>query len=181
MKLSLISLIFKQGDPMSLKNYRPISLLNNDMKILTKVLSKRLEKIMPQIISDTQFACPGRKISSATHMLRDIYDYANERNQESYIISIDFIKAYDSVDREFLTRVLTKFGFQGKFFNILKNLFNGTRAKIIINGFITKTVKLKRGIKQGDALSLYLFLIALEPLMRAIKANDDIYSRSLDT
>ena len=107
-------------------------------------------------------------------MLRDIYDYTNERNQESYIISIDFIKAYDSVDRDFLTRVLTKFGFQGKFFNIVKNLFNGTRAKILINGFITKTVKLKRGIKQGDALSLYLFLIALEPLMRAIEANNDI-------
>ena len=174
MKMTLISLVFKKEDPTSLKYYRPISLLNNDIKIMTKVLSKRMESVMKGIISDTQYACPGKKISNAIHLLRDIYQHSKERGNENYIVSIDFIKAYDSVDRDYLTKVLYKFGFRGNFLETLKSLFTGTGAKIIINGFITKTVKLKRGIKQGDALSLFLFLIALEPLMIAIKNNPQL-------
>ena len=137
-------------------------------------MSKRMEKVMGGMISETQYACPGRKISTAIHLLRDIYQHSKERGHENFIISIDFIKAYDSVDRDYLTKVLNKFGFRGNFLNTLKSLFTGTGAKIIINGFITKTVKLRRGIKQGDALSLYLFLLVLEPLMRAIKNNPQL-------
>ena len=131
MKIALISLIFKKGDPNSLKNYRPISLLNNDLKIMTKVMSKRLKKLLPQMITDTQFACPGRKISSAIHILRDIYDYSNGRQHENYIISIDFIKAYDSVDRDYLSKILLK-------------LSDGlTRKKIILgSGQAARTLKM---------------------------------------
>ena len=175
MKMALISVVFKKDDPTSMRCYRPISLLNNDIKIMTKVMSKRMENVMKGIISDTQYARPGKKISTAIHLLRDIYQHSKDRGSENYIVSIDFIKAYDSVDRDYLTKVLCKFGFRGNFLETLKSLFTGTGAKIIINGFITKTVKLKRGIKQGDALSLYLFLIALEPLMIAIKNNPHLH------
>ena len=174
MKLSLISLVFKKEDTSDMKCYRPISLLNNDIKIMTKIMSRRMAKVMEDIISDTQYACPGKKISSAIHLLRDIFQHSKDRNIQNFIVSIDFIKAYDSVDRDYLTKALYKFGFRGRFFEMLKNLFTGTGAKIIINGFVTKTVTLKRGIKQGDALSLYLFLIALEPLMIAIKNNPQV-------
>ena len=174
MKMALISLAFKKDDPTSIKCYRPISLLNNDLKIMTKVMSKRMEKVLKGMICETQYACPGKKISTAIHLLRDIYQHSKERRHENYIVSIDFIKAYDSVDRDYLAKLLDKFGFRGNFLETLKSLFTGTGAKIIINGFITKTVKLRRGIKQGDALSLYLFLIALEPLMRAIKNNSQL-------
>ena len=65
-------------------------------------------------------------------------------------------------------------GFQGKFLDMIINLNKGTGAKLIINNFITKTVKLKRGIKQGDALSLFLFIAALEPLIQAIEKIPEI-------
>ena len=89
-------------------------------------------------------------------------------------VSVDFIKAFDSVDREFLIKTLEKLGLQGHFLDTIKNLNTATGAKLIINGFISKTIKLRRGIKQGDALSLFLFLVALEPLILAIRAHPQI-------
>ena len=66
MKLALISLIFKKDDPSDMKCYRAISLLNNDIKIMTKIMSRRMAKVMGDIISDTQYACPGKKIWGVT-------------------------------------------------------------------------------------------------------------------
>ena len=100
---------------------------------MTKGMSKRMEQVMEGIISDTQYACPGKKISTAIHLLRDIYQHSKDRGSENYIVSIDFIKAYDSVDRDYLTKVLYKFGFRGNFLQTLKSLFTGTGAKVIIN------------------------------------------------
>ena len=171
MKLSAISLIFKKEERNQIRNYRPISLSNNDIKLLTKVMSERLKKYMGIIIGKDQFACPDRNITTPIHIMRDIFCDAVKHQHEHFIISVDFIKAFDSVDRNFMISVLERLGFQGFFLETIKNLNSATGAKLIINGFISKTVKLRRGIKQGDALSLFLFLVALEPLIIAINNN----------
>lgn len=173
-KLSAISIIFKKGDRKKIRNYRPISLSNCDLKILTKIMCERLKKYMDLLIGKTQYACPGKTIASANHILRDVFQESVKKRQENFIISIDFIKAFDSVDRAFLIKILEKMGFEGRFLETVKNLNQATGAKLIINGFISKTIKLRRGIKQGDALSLFLFLVALEPLILAINLNQNI-------
>lgn len=173
-KISAISIIFKKGERNLMKNYRPISLSNNDVKILTKIMCERLKKYMGLIIGKSQYACPGQKITSPNHILRDLFDDADRHQHQHFIISVDFIKAFDSVDRDFMIKVLEKMGFEGRFLNTIKNLNSATGAKLIINGFISKTIKIRRGIKQGDALSLFLFLVALEPLILAINNHSDI-------
>ena len=173
-KLSAITIIYKKDDRKNIKNYRPISLSNNDLKILTKIMCERLKTLMDSIIGDSQYACPGRNIATPNHILRDMYCDAVQHKHEHFIISIDFIKAFDSVDREYMLKVLEKMGFEGRFLDTVKNLNTATGAKLIINGFISDTIKLRRGIKQGDALSLFLFLVALEPLIVAIKMHPQI-------
>ena len=168
-KISVITVMHKKGDRNKIQNYRPISLCNNDLKILTKIMCERVQKFMDQFIEPDQFACPGRNISTPNHILRDIYQDARQRGQQHFILSVDFIKAFDSVDRKFMIKVLEKMGFEGRFLEMVKNLNSGVGAKAMINRFLTKTIKLKRGIKQGDALSMFLFIITIQPLLLAIQ------------
>ena len=135
---------------------------------------ERLKPLTDRLISPTQFACHGRSISSAINILRDIFWDSHLNQRENFVISVDFIKAFDTVDRDFMMKILKKMGFQGRFLNTINNLNTNTGAKLIINGFLSKTIKQKRGVKQGDALSLFLFLIVLEPLILAIHADNNI-------
>mgnify|MGYP000450585649 FL=1 len=76
----IISLIFKKEDRTKLKNWRPITLLNTDYKILTKALANRLQQILPQLLHTDQTACiPGRTINDNIRLIQDTINYANEK------------------------------------------------------------------------------------------------------
>ena len=102
MKVSHTRVVFKKGDVKSLKNWRPISLLNVDYKICSKALSLRLAKVLQFIVSSDQTcSVPGRKISSNLHVLRDILDYIDRTNEPGILLSLDQEKAFDRVNRVF--------------------------------------------------------------------------------
>ena len=87
---SITTLIYKEkGEIDDLKNYRPISLINNDIKILSKVLANRLNKVIPSIIQNTQTAIIGRKIDNTIHLVRDIIDFTNKNDMEGTLIFLD--------------------------------------------------------------------------------------------
>ena len=174
MKISILTLLYKKGDPELMENYRPLSLQNNDLKLLTKIMCIRLKALMGSLVSEHQYANNSKNISTAITLLRDLYSCSKKRSNEHFFVSIDFVKAYDSIDREYLFNVLEKIGFQGNFLAVIKNLYTGSTAKIVLNGFISKTVKMRRGIKQGDALSLYLFIFAIDPLLLTIKQHSSV-------
>ena len=103
MKTSNTRVIFKKGDRKSLKNWRPISLLNVDYKICSKTLSVRLSKVLKFIVDpDQTCSVPGRRISSNLHLLRDILDYIDRTNETGILVSLDQEKAFDRVNRTFL-------------------------------------------------------------------------------
>ena len=82
-----IRLIFKTEDRYNLKNYRSVSLINVDMKIITKALAKRIGKVLPSIIYKNQTCIPGRNISCNIHNLIDIIKYANTKNVQAAMLS----------------------------------------------------------------------------------------------
>ena len=96
----VISLLFKKGDCTQLKNWRPVTLLNTDYKILTKVLANRLQQVLPLIIhTDQNASIKGRTINDNTRLLHDVVAYANEKDVPLALISGDQRKAFDSLSR----------------------------------------------------------------------------------
>ena len=118
MKTSNTRVIYKKGDRKSLKNWRPISLLNVDYKICSKAISIRLSKVLEFILDpDQTCSVTGRKISANLHTLRDILDYLDRTGETGILVSLDQEKAFDRVNRSFLQSLLTRFGFGSSFCN----------------------------------------------------------------
>ena len=122
MKKGVISLFYKKkGDKTDLKNFRPISLLNVDYKIISRVLANRLKQVMSTIISPEQTCCvPGRDIADNIMSIRDVIDLISLNNKEGYIVKIDQEKAFDRVSHNFILMVLKKFNFDNQFISWIK-------------------------------------------------------------
>ena len=173
-KTGYLTLIHKKGPKNQITNYRPISLLNYDLKIFSKCLTNRLKPLIADLSQEHQYAKPGKQISSVTILLRDLWWDVCNSESDAYFISLDFQKAFDSVDQRWLFRVLQKMNFPTNFIQIIKSLNNDVHVKVLVNGFQTKNIPIQKGVRQGDPLSLYLFLLAVEPLVATINQNPNI-------
>ena len=123
-KRGIIALLFKKGDRTKLQNWRPITLLNTDYKILTKALANRLKHTLPLLVHTDQTACiPGRTINDNIRLIQDAITYANETDTPLALISVDQLKAFDRVSHEFLFKTLQKFNFGPQFQRWIRLLY----------------------------------------------------------
>ena len=176
----LITLLFKKEDRKKFKNYRPISLSNVDYKILAFVLSKRLQKVMAKLISMEQVSyINNRYIGQNIRLLLDTIDYVNNNNKTGALLFLDFQKAFDSLEWNFIHKCLIKMGFGNDFCKWVKIIYNEPCGFIKINGFISSTINIQRGIRQGCPLSALLFIICTEYMSLHIKQNKGIEGISL--
>ena len=153
----------------------PISLLNVDIKILSKALAKRFKKVLPCLISAQQTAyVQNRNISKSGRLISDIIEIANTRQMEGFLVTMDLEKAFDSLDHKFLISVLKKFGFGQNFISWIEIILKNQESCVINGGTTTKYFKLNRGTRQGDPISAYLFILAFEILFLLIKENPHI-------
>ena len=174
-RLALITLLYKKGERNSLKNYRPLSLTNTDYKIIAFVFARRLQTIIDKIISNEQSAyIKGRFIGINARLILDIYDYCMEKNSEGLLLFLDFEKAFDSVEWNFLFKVLKKFNFGDDFIGWIKILYNKPIFRIKNNGWTSKTCSMNRGIRQGCPISAFLYLFVAEILSFKLKSNNEI-------
>ena len=170
MKTSNTRLVFKKGDRKSLKNWRPISLLNVDYKICSKALSSRLSLVLEKIVPpDQTCSVPGRSISSNLVMLRDMLDYIDRTDEPGILISLDQEKAFDRVDRSFLMNLLQHFGFGPSFCRWISTLYHGANMQIMVNGWLSRKIDLQRGVRQGDSLSPMLYILCVEFLAAKVR------------
>ncbi len=176
MGMGLIKLIYKRkGEKVDLKNYRPITMLNSDLKILTKVLANRLKEVMPTIIETNQvYGVKGKDIADTTISIIDRIRYMKDKNKKGYVISLDFEKAFDRVEHEYLFEILRGYGFGENFIKWITILYRGAITRIKCNGFFTECFKITRSIRQGCPLSALLYSLVAEPLGLAIKIDEDI-------
>ena len=172
---SITSLFYKnKGDISDLAYYRPIALMNVDVKILTKLLSMRLTLVLPHIIHESQTAVYGRQIGNSVHLVRDIIDYANANDEGAALLFVDQEKAFDRVSHSVLFDVLKAFGFGEYFISWIRTLYSNAFTRINVNGFLTKEIPLKCGVRQGCPLSALLYVMIIELLALQLRANPNI-------
>jgi hypothetical protein len=175
-KQGVVSLIPKADkDTSKLKNWRPITLLNQDYKYLAKCLANRCKEVLPSIIDPDQTGfVPNRVIGTNIIKAQCLISQQKEKQSEGLLMSIDFEKAFDTIEWDFITNALTHFNFPPEFISWTKTLYNGINTCIINNGHTSETFQPSRGVRQGCPLSPILFVIAVEYLAEAIRQNDKI-------
>ena len=136
----LLTLFSKKGERALLSNWRPISLLNTDYKILAKALSVRLSKVLANMVSDDQTCgVPGRTILNNLFILRDLAVICKQKNIPAAIIGIDQMKALDRVNWSFMYKTLRPFGFKDTFVQWIPLLYSGAKSIVKVNGFLSET------------------------------------------
>ena len=157
--------LYKKNDRRDISNYRPITLLNCDYKIYSKAIAVRLSTVVPQIIHDSQAAfLPGRHIENQTQLCRVMTDYCEATESNGVLISLDQEKAYDRIKHDYLWTTLARFHIPRSLIKRIKRLYECARTTVIINGEISPSFLVTRGVRQGDPLSCILFILAIEPL-----------------
>ncbi|KAG8232159.1 hypothetical protein J437_LFUL012386 [Ladona fulva] len=153
------------------RDYRPITLTTTDYKILAKVIKERIQIVVEDIIEKEQYALSKkRNIVDALTLVRDIVQLLEKKKQEeNYIVAIDIEKAFDSISINFIINVLQRYGIPKKLVNLIKEFNTNLRGRVKIGQNLTEEFEIKQSIRQGCPLSMLLFAIGLDPLIRRLK------------
>jgi len=175
-KQGVITLIPKKDkDPKLIKNWRPITLLNSDYKILTKYMTEFLKLHLSELIHSNQKGfLHGRFIGENIVNAMSMIDYAESKDIDLTLIFLDYQKAFDSVELYMINRCLESFGYGPNIRNWIKCIYKNTQSCIVNNGHISEFFTLERGLRQGCPLSPYLFILVVELLAIAIRNNEKI-------
>uniref|UniRef100_A0A3Q3BIJ9 Reverse transcriptase domain-containing protein n=1 Tax=Kryptolebias marmoratus TaxID=37003 RepID=A0A3Q3BIJ9_KRYMA len=169
----LITLIPKpKKDLLFIDNWRPICLLNNDYKIFAHIFAKRIKSVLENIIDESQSGfMENRHISNNIRLVLDLIDYSHLCPDDSFILFLDFYKAFDTIEHEFIFHALEKFGFGSYFSSAIKTMYTNGNCTIRLNAGTSPRFFLKRGVRQGCPISPYLFLLCTQLLTDAIKLS----------
>ena len=172
----IISLIPKKNKNAEyLTNWRPVSLLNVDYKIATKTIALRLEKILPSVIHPCQSGyVKGRFIGESIRLIADTMDFTKIKNILSIAVFLDFEKAFDSIEWDFIQKCLESFSFGPNLRQWISVFYKDISSCVINNGVASKHFCLERCVRHGCPLSGILFVIAMELLAQSIKRSKDI-------
>jgi exonuclease III len=165
--------IFKKNERSNIANYRPITVLNTDYKIMTKAMTMRLTTVVGDLVNKDQAGfIPQRSIFDQVKLAKLVLKHAETTETNGAIVALDQEKAYDKITHNYLWRILIEYNMPQNFINTVMRLYTDAQTSVMINGVLSSTFQIIRGVRQGDPLSCLLFNLAIEPLACAIRQSD---------
>ncbi|XP_048491336.1 uncharacterized protein LOC125492674 [Beta vulgaris subsp. vulgaris] len=174
---SYLCLIPKKSAPSTIGDFRPIGLCNTILKILTKTIATRLKTLMPNLTSPLQSSfIKGRSIDENIIILKEVAHLFNraKRNKSIMALKIDLTKAFDSLEWSFIRDTLVGFNFPKHLVDVIMSVVTSPTIYVLWNGEVTPDFCPSRGIRQGDPLSPYIFVLCMERLSLLIQQKLDI-------
>ncbi|MFS8026364.1 putative RNA-directed DNA polymerase [Helianthus anomalus] len=162
---SFIALIPKKRDPTGLGDYRPISLVGVVNKVVSKILANRLKKVLGSVISVSQSAfLGGRFILDGPLIINEVTSWFKRSKKKAFLFKIDFEKAYDNINWGFVVDIFNQMGFGAKWCSWIWGVLSSARASVLVNGSPTFEFRCGKGMRQGDPISPFLFVVVMEAL-----------------
>ena len=172
MRQSAVILLSKGKDPSMIENWRPISLLNVDRKILAKIFFWRLSPVAGSLLSHHQHcSIQGRSTFSAVLAVREALERCRAAGWGKFLLTLDQAKAFDRVNHEYLWLLLGKYGLGGGFIDWLKILYKGAESFPLVNGWVGQPFVVGSGVRQGCPLSPLLYVFAIDPFVRRLESG----------
>lgn len=174
---TLITLVPKVDPVVSICNFRPIILCNVSYKIITKILAQRLRQMMGSLVNPCQSSfIPNRQCRDNIILAQEIFhSMRNKRGKKGWMaIKLDLEKAYDRLSWPFIKETLVDIGFPVKFINLVWHCISSPRMRMLWNGEALDEFTPSRGIRQGDPISPYLFVLCIEKLFQMVSLVVDL-------
>ena len=172
----IITLVAKEdGSLLDLSNWRPITLLNVELKITSKAIAKHIEPTLPNLIHFDQTGfVKGRYVRENIRLISDIMEYTSLQNLPGMLTSLDFRKAFDSIEWPFIMKTLDHLNFDSDIKRWIKIFYTNTESSVQNNGFITSWFKPSKGVRQGCPLSPSLLILSAEVLSNKIRQDSNV-------
>jgi retron-type reverse transcriptase len=162
---SFITLVSKSSTPSGVNNFRPISLLGGPIKLITKLLAERLQKVITKLIHANQYGfIKERSIHDCLGWAFQYLYLCHGSKREIIILKLDFEKAFDKVEHHVILDMLQKKGLSAKWISSIRNILNSGTSQVLLNGVPEKIIHYRRGVRQGDLLSPLLFVLVADLL-----------------
>ena len=164
-----VTLIPKKKGAEDISDFRPISMVGCVYKVIAKILSRRLKEVTPDLIGPTQtaFVC-GRQILDGALIANELVNWLRKHKKEGILLKLDFRKAYDTMDLVSMDTVMKVMGFADKWRMWIKACVSTAHISILVNGEPCKPFKMGRGLRQGDPISPFLFVLMAEVLNKLL-------------